>query len=308
MQRVLILAIVLIAGAAAFIYFSLSRPTSTPEQRQASDPPAPEIREELVAAAREHINRLTAAPEEVIRIERADHFVTAQQLLSLPKEQTEGRLQLEAVNATDQAALIPDAPLSLEDRGDAAPQPASPVTIAVEVATSLAADESRNSSNSEIPPRSDQLLPASRESLQVIRGMMPKVKQSVKLQELLDQPNQDGRVIFYIHAVQEGDDQGLWGIIQRGLTRTFAEGIELQRLNQKVVAEIPPDADEKLRNDLSSFLGRMLQDKVRRTYVYNYRKGVLGDNPDLIEPGQQLIVVTFTEDELVRIYHHFTTQ
>jgi hypothetical protein len=52
----------------------------------------------------------------------------------------------------------------------------------------------------------------------------------------------------------------------------------------------------------------VLDDKVRETYIYNYEQGLVGQNPDLIHPGQQLVVVTFTEDELVQIYHHFMSE
>jgi hypothetical protein len=32
----------------------------------------------------------------------------------------------------------------------------------------------------------------------------------------------------------------------------------------------------------------------------------LGQDPDLIKPGQQLVIVSYSEDELIKIYQHFT--
>ncbi|MBE9396687.1 hypothetical protein IOQ59_05360 [Pontibacterium sp. N1Y112] len=130
----------------------------------------------------------------------------------------------------------------------------------------------------------------------------------IKLQELLDRPETSSKQVYYIHAVNDGDEQGLWGILQTGLTRTFAEGIKLGEKKDKLYVDIPQQADEKLNNKQSSFLGKVLQNKVKTTYIYNYRSGRLGDDPDLIEPGQQLIIVQFSEDELIRVYNHFISQ
>ena len=86
---------------------------------------------------------------------------------------------------------------------------------------------------------------------------------------------------------------------------TFSKGITLAQANGEVRALIPQDADEMLSSKKSSFLGRLLNYKVLTTYVYNYEQGYIGKNPDIIKPGQQLIIVTFTEDELMSVYQHF---
>ena len=121
----------------------------------------------------------------------------------------------------------------------------------------------------------------------------------------MDDPDSSAHKVYFIHAVNEGDDEGLWGIIQHGLMRTFTEGLALPGMEKTVYADIPIEADEKLADKRSSFLGKILKNKVDRTYIYNYQQGILGENPDLIKPGQQLIIVTFTEQELIGIYHHF---
>ena len=129
--------------------------------------------------------------------------------------------------------------------------------------------------------------------------------QQIKLQELLDDPDSSSQKVYFIHAVNEGDDEGLWGIIQHGLMNTFTSGLALSGFDSKVSVAIPKEADEALEDRRSSFLGQILKRKVDQTYIYNYEKGILGENPDLIKPGQQLVIVTFTEQELIGIYHHF---
>ena len=130
-------------------------------------------------------------------------------------------------------------------------------------------------------------------------------KNRIKLKELLNDTDSDKKRIFYLHAVNVTDEQGIWGIIQKGLTGTFSKGISLAQANGTIRTLIPEDADEMLSNKNSSFLGKLLNYKVLTTYVYNYEKGNIGKNPDYIKPGQQLIIVTFTEEELMSVYQHF---
>ncbi|MGB0733568.1 MAG: hypothetical protein ACPGPF_07375, partial [Pontibacterium sp.] len=123
-----------------------------------------------------------------------------------------------------------------------------------------------------------------------------------------DNPESAEQKIYFIHAVNNNDRQGLWGILQHALTHTFSQGIKLPEQSNILHADIPKDADEKLLDETSSFLGKMLKSKVDSTYVYNYKEGILGDNPDVITPGQQLIIVGFTEQELSSVYAHFKAQ
>lgn len=130
----------------------------------------------------------------------------------------------------------------------------------------------------------------------------------IKLKELLDQSDSNGKRIFYIHAVNANDQQGIWGILQQGLTDTFAKGITLPDKGKLIKATIPLEADETLANRKSSFLGKLLHNKVTTTHIYNFQQGLLGKNPNLITPGQQLIIVSFTEDELLKVYQHYNQQ
>ena len=136
-------------------------------------------------------------------------------------------------------------------------------------------------------------------------GELPMADQ-IRLKELLNNPDNAAGTLFYIHGVTDTDKQGLWNIIQSGLIDTFATGIQLK--TRLISADIPREADERLANSTSSFLGTILDQKVKDTYVYNYHKGILGQNPNLITPGQELIVVTFSQDELIDIYNHFAHQ
>ncbi|MGB0466545.1 MAG: hypothetical protein ACPGF7_03310 [Pontibacterium sp.] len=261
MQRFLIILVLLIAAATAYLYLQRTQdqppapPVSAPAESRSSVATPAQV---LVTRARQHIDKIIAIPEQSIEIEKADHFVTASQLLSLPLPQVETTIQLEAV----------DSPNSQ--------------TFAIETGAALG-------SSAFIPEAPRTLTPANQ----------------IKLLALLDTPAQNDKQLYYIHAVNEGDEQGLWGIVQSGLTRTFAEGIRLSDQQDILYANIPKDADERLDSHQSSFLGRLLQSKVTTTYIYNYRSGNLGEDPNLIEPGQQLIIVSFSEDELIRVYEHF---
>lgn len=128
----------------------------------------------------------------------------------------------------------------------------------------------------------------------------------MRLQELLQNPDQAANQVFYIHSVRPDDRQGIWGILRRGLIDTFARGIRIQDRSRLLSAAIPEDADALLEDGRSSWLGRLLHDKVKQTWIYNHQQGLLGQNPDVIHPGQQLVIVRFSEEELINIYNHFS--
>ncbi|WP_297807723.1 hypothetical protein [uncultured Methylophaga sp.] len=131
------------------------------------------------------------------------------------------------------------------------------------------------------------------------------VKEIVQSGELPD------NALFYLHRVTERDRQGLWGIIQSGLIQRFRQGLTLEGIapNKNMVrVTIPADADEPLPTGLSSFLGKVLNNKVETSYIYNFTTRAMGHNPDLIHPGQQLILIHFSPDELKKIYLFFADQ
>ncbi|SEG23243.1 hypothetical protein [Marinobacterium lutimaris] len=130
----------------------------------------------------------------------------------------------------------------------------------------------------------------------------------MRLKEILNSPESNPSDVFYIHSVDSYDRQGLWGIMQEGLTKTFAQGIKLSSNSRTLSTTIPGDADEKLADSSSSFLGHILDQKVKDSLIYNYDQGLLGQDPNLIQPGQQLLIIRFSEDELIRIYNYFAAQ
>ena len=287
MQRLLFTLIVILAVATFTAYFTLLPSEQTPSTS------APTLSEQDNSEAKRHISQLTQSSQQPIDIQQADNFVTADQLLQLPAPKQNNQALLEEV-APDQPA-----PLNLaEDTAAAGDSQDQSNTFAVSSHLSVISSSNRTlSGNAANIQKGNELIAGA--PVVAING------NQIKLQELLDEPDQAKEKIYFIHAVNDSDRKGLWGIIQAGLTQTFTQGLNLPGLAETVYVEIPAEADEKLQDKRSSFLGRILKNKVDKTYIYNYQQGILGDNPDLIQPGQQLVIVTFTEQELIGIYHHF---
>ena len=113
--------------------------------------------------------------------------------------------------------------------------------------------------------------------------------------------------ISYLHTVQPTDEQGIWGIVQFGLIENFARGMAVRR-GEKIetyTVQIPRDADERLEDRSSSYLGKLIDRKTKESYVYNYRENRMGRNPDTIYPGQEIVIINFEPGELEAIYEHF---
>lgn len=277
MQRLLFVLLAVIAALGIAGYFFTTSLEPTPSSASPT-PITPDNTE-----AKRHISQLTQPSQQPIDIKTADNFVTAEQLLQLPEPKQASQVALEA---------LPTETATSESASGAQDNSATDGTFAV--ASHLNVISAGNKGRQQ--PSNDIIAGT---SVVAING------NQIKLQELLDSPDQAKEKIFFIHAVNDSDRKGLWGIIQAGLTQTFTQGLNLPGLDQTVYVDIPQEADEKLQDKRSSFLGRILKNKVDKTYIYNYEKGILGDNPDLIKPGQQLVIVTFTEQELIGIYHHF---
>ncbi|MDX1431439.1 MAG: hypothetical protein R3286_03220 [Gammaproteobacteria bacterium] len=116
--------------------------------------------------------------------------------------------------------------------------------------------------------------------------------------------------VFYVRTVRPSDKQGIWGIIQDGLVSNFAQGMAIRRGKQvdTYKIEIPRDADERLSDQSSSFLGKLIHEKARESHVYNFKNNRMGRNPDEIQPGQEIVIINFEPDELIHIYKHFVEQ
>ena len=115
--------------------------------------------------------------------------------------------------------------------------------------------------------------------------------------------------IFYLHTVQPTDEQGIWGIVHFGLIDNFARGMAVRRGEdvETYTVRIPRDADERLRDRSSSFLGKLIDRKTKESYVYNFRDDRMGRSPDHVYPGQEIVIINFEPEELISIYKHFAS-
>lgn len=113
--------------------------------------------------------------------------------------------------------------------------------------------------------------------------------------------------LFYLHTVHENDKQGIWGIIQSGITQSFSRGVKVTMAADIGIlrVSIPDDADELLTDKTSSFLGKMIYDKSMQSIVYNIKDNRMGQNPNLLRPGQEIVIVTFRPSELISIFRYF---
>ena len=281
MQRLIIALILIIIAAAAYLFMAGPVENSPGQVSSNANAPAPQQSDAQSAdSARDVIKALTEeSKDEALDVTKANNFVTGDQLVKMPNMAKESAASEQI--ATDMSA------------GDGAK------TQAVEAAPQLVVKQPVVNS------QPDQLMKMVGDK-NIINADSLSPGEQIRLKELLSNPDMAAGTVFYIHAVTPEDAQGLWGILQQGLTKTFREGIQLQGSETKLVAQIPEMADERLENMRSSFLGNFLYNKVNDIYVYNYQQGMLGQDPDLIKPGQQLIIVSYSEEELIEIYRHFT--
>ena len=131
----------------------------------------------------------------------------------------------------------------------------------------------------------------------------------IEIKDIIPSDEQLDDTLFYLHRVTHDDNQGLWGIIQAGLIDKFRQGVAIKGVNQNkefVSAVIPKDADEKLLSGLSSFLGKILNQKVDNSYIYNFKSKIMGRDANFIQPGQQLALIAFQANELAEIYQFFS--
>lgn len=292
MQRTIIVIILIIVALAAYLFLEAppqkhqpsevqGTSTSNPAPPFAKQPTLSEIppKDEIAKAkTRELIQSLTKPTEDVaLNITKADNFVTGDQLLELPNMKAEAA-KVETIETAN--VVVNEGALS------------QPVTLQPSFMGSSVSND-------------PDITLMAQDQMVASEALSPGDK--IRLKELLSNPDLAAGTVFYIHAVTPSDMQGLWGILQRGLTRNFRDGIRLSdKEGTLLTAEIPELADERLANQRSSFLGDFLYAKVNDIYIYNYRQGMLGQDPNMIKPGQQLVIVSYSEAELIAIYRHFT--
>ena len=309
------------------------------------------------AKAKKYVETLTDTAPRTISVDRAEHFVTEERVISLVPEDTIENVSVEEL-ARDET-LSPDTPITVvrevEQIETAVPEQLIAdsggdldKTLRVQVTYDDSQDEAGQEDSG--PKVIDQDTVAQitvREALERIRTEPEKPLMVIRtvryfevmtLKELLDSAQGDDAflnvvtqpyriasatladllqrekeenpgAVFYLHTVQDTDDQGIWGIVHFGLTDNFARGVAI-RLGEDVetyAVEIPRDADERLDDRSSSFLGKLIDGKTKDSFVYNYRDNRMGRNPDRIYPGQEIVIIKFESEELMSIYTHFAT-
>ncbi|WP_315980264.1 hypothetical protein [Aliamphritea spongicola] len=193
-------------------------------------------------AARQHIEEVTRSPQDAIDIQQADHFVTVDQLLELPLQQLITPATTQAPVAEEDSAksfAVDTGPIksrSLDDdsagNGQAATKQPETTGFSFEnIKRKIVTVFSDEEDGAEPSPQVVSRTKAATEEA------IAQMDNQIKLQALLNNPETAEDQVFFIHAVTGGDKQGLWGIIQHGVIKTFAKGIRIQ--DKVMTANIP---------------------------------------------------------------------
>ncbi|MGA8262582.1 MAG: hypothetical protein WB783_20410 [Arenicellales bacterium] len=316
--------------------------TTTAGAKSAEAPAAGESEAALQKEAESYVKQLTQSSKEPLEVGNAEGFVKGNRPLELKQSESGTNTNAAGAPATEakeseplvagesgQAASL-SATAATESRQEKAPgtataaeprQAASPAAAvagssAPQAAKSMAAGESSEANSLQAASAAGAPASASAEndvkSAQQIRVDLPVNEQSpITIADIIgagaDVPPD---AVYYVHTVKSKDDQGIWGIVQSGVVENFAEGVAVRHggSSHTYRVDIPHDADELRPDHSSSFLGRLIYEKSRESYVYNFKTGRIGKNPNLIKPGQEIVIVSFTPEELIEIYKHFVYQ
>jgi hypothetical protein len=288
--------------------------------------------------AERFVSTLTELASEPVKVEQADHFVTADQMLRLVPEgaieKTSSRLLL------NDPTLTPNTPITVVREAEQVERVTPEKLIArssgnldmpIKV---LEREQVRNTTVREVLEQArrspdkpidlvtrteyyEQTTPAELaarsagqddEPIRVIRNHRGLEASSVG--DLIRAEGVDSDSLFYVRTVRPEDTQGIWGIVQDGIIDNFARGMAIRRDKDINVykVDIPADADERRRDQTSSYLGKLIHDKTRASHVYNFNLNRMGRNPDRIYPGQEIVIIDFRPEELIDIYKHFVAQ
>ena len=293
--------------------------------------------DEIVAEAQRFVETMTEPAPLPIPADKADHFVTQEQIISLVPEDIIESVTVRELKADE--SIDDDTPITVVRESEQI-ETVTPESLVVASGGDVEAPV-------RVPAESDEQIRQTtvREVLQSASTEPGKLISVVKvvryfevttLGELLDkEPDLDALLqvikrpyrieaatlsdllrkqlaedpdsIFYLHTVQPTDEQGIWGIVHFGIIDKFARGIALRRGDDvaRYAVRIPRHADERLPDRSSSFLGRMIDRKTKDSFVYNFREHRMGRNPHRIFPGQELVIINFKQEELTSIYEHF---
>lgn len=312
--------------------------TSAPERTAALEKPE-EAQEALEDEAEQYVERLSEPTSEPVPVERADHFVRPDRALSLvtdavieemtPEElftdpSLEDDTPITIVKEVEQVERTTPEKIIAESGGDMdkkvkvlEDEEVREITVRKLLEEHKAEPEKPIDIVKELKyfekttPRElkkSESLPSDR-PLRIIRApyslTMATVAQLVGVDKEVA-----ADTIFYVRTVQPDDKEGIWGIIHHGLVENFAQGMAIRRGEalDTYRVDIPEHADERLPDNSSSFLGKLIYEKTKESSVYNFKVGRIGENPNLINPGQELVIVSFTPEELIAIYKHFVSE
>jgi hypothetical protein len=302
-------------------------------QRGAGEPKS------LEQEAETYIANLTEPNSDPIAVEKADHFISKDQVLSLLPEGVTEEITRENLEADP--SLSPNTPITVVKKAEQI-EITTPEKVIAEAEGDLdrkikiledgdvrestareLLEQYRQNPDAEIAVVKDveyfvittpkELLedPAvvAGQTLTIIRK--PYWLEAATIADLLrEQQALSPDSVFYVRTVRPSDSQGIWGIVHDGLIENFARGMAIRRgeeINTYQV-EIPRDADERLADQSSSYLGKMIHQKTVDSYVYNFKQNRMGRNPDRVMPGQEIVIINFHSKELIDIYKHFANQ
>jgi len=302
---------------------------------QTTNPPAPNVESQ----AEDFIAKLTKTQPEPVPAKDADHFVSKDQIISLLPESTIELTTPEGIERNP--ALKPDTPITVIREAEQV-ETTTPEKLIAEAGGDLNktvkvldGEQVREMTVREVLQRyaanpddpisqvktvqyfeittpaeiaQDSSLAPDQE-LKIITK--PYRLEAATIAELLMREGKfDPDSIFYVRTIRDTDSQGIWGIIHDGIMSNFAQGMAIRRGKEidTYKVDIPRDADELLVDDSSSFLGKLIHRKAAESHVYNFTKNRMGQNPDQILPGQEIVIINFEPDELIGIYKHFVAE
>ena len=321
----LIFGTALILALAVGLFFLLARgPEKTPRDT------------DIQKEAERRVESLQGELTQPVDVKRADHFVSAETVLLRKDERiipTTPRALLEdlALDPTSEIKVVVEeertvitTPRELWENRTIYPD--TPIYVLGEdgqvretTPGELMADQSITPDTPiKVLEKRDRVIVTTPEELQTIVSspdtpigvIVEKPGDTLTVAQLLAEDEDLTGDTFFVHTVTHDDVQGIWGIIQHGLMDQFLQGVPVPKPGdpserQVLLLKIPQDADEPRPNGCSSYFGSILNKKTKESYVYNYRNGRMGRNPDYISPGQELVISRFTREELVDIYKHF---
>jgi len=343
-MRASLIVLVIVGIVAAGLFFFRDRiPPSDDQQIASKSAPTTSAPEEPAEPAIEkeaelYIAKLTEPDPDPVAVEKADHFITKDQMIALLPEGSAEETTLEELAADP--TLSPDTPITVVKEVEQI-EMTTPERIIAEAGGDLTKkikilddgkvkeatagevlEEYRKKPKQEIAviktveyfevttpkevANDPSITPGA--TLKIIRK--PYRLEAATLEDLLrEQEELTPDSIFYVRTVRETDAQGIWGIVHHGIIDNFARGMAIRRGEQinTYRVEIPVNADERLDDQTSSFLGRLIHDKAVRSYVYNFKRNRMGRNPDHVNPGQEIVIINFEPEELTDIYKHFAS-